>query len=217
MIFTVGGIKGGTGKTTIATNLAVWLSMKGNDVLLIDADDQESATDFTTMREANKPEGTGYTLSQLRQQLRSNVKKLATKYDHIVIDTGGRDTELQRASILTTDVYILPFAPRNYEIWTVSKVQMLIQEVLKLREELGENPLRVFSFLNKADIRGVENVESVEILEEYKELGFINSPIVNRKAFATASSKGLSIFELIPNDEKAILEMGRLFEHITKI
>jgi chromosome partitioning protein len=214
VIFTVGGIKGGTGKTTIATNLAVWLSLQGKDVLLIDADDQESATDFTTMRESTKQGDTGYTLSQLRQQLRQNIKKLAKKYDHIVIDTGGRDTELQRAAILTADTYVLPFAPRNYEIWTVSKVQMLINEVSVLRDELGEEPLRVFSFLNKADFRGAENNESIEILEEHKGLGFIDSPIVNRKAFANAASKGLSIFELMPADEKAIYEMKRLFEKI---
>ena len=39
MIYTLGGIKGGTGKTTIATNLAIMLSRAGRDVLLVDADD----------------------------------------------------------------------------------------------------------------------------------------------------------------------------------
>ncbi len=47
MIIVIGGIKGGSGKTTVATNLAVMRSGKGNDVLLIDADDQETSTDFT--------------------------------------------------------------------------------------------------------------------------------------------------------------------------
>ena len=47
MVYTVGGIKGGSGKTTIATNLAVMLHNKGRDVLFVDADDQETATDFT--------------------------------------------------------------------------------------------------------------------------------------------------------------------------
>jgi chromosome partitioning protein len=40
MIYTIGGIKGGSGKTTIATNLAVYLARKGKEVLLGDADDQ---------------------------------------------------------------------------------------------------------------------------------------------------------------------------------
>ena len=50
MIIVIGGIKGGSGKTTVATNLAVIRSGEGKDVLLIDADDQETSSDFTTLR-----------------------------------------------------------------------------------------------------------------------------------------------------------------------
>ena len=53
MIIVIGGIKGGSGKTTVATNLAVLRSSKSKDVLLIDADDQETSTDFTILR--NEP------------------------------------------------------------------------------------------------------------------------------------------------------------------
>ena len=49
-IITVGGIKGGSGKTTTAINITIALSNLSNDVLLVDADDQESATDFTNWR-----------------------------------------------------------------------------------------------------------------------------------------------------------------------
>jgi chromosome partitioning protein len=61
MIITIGGIKGGTGKTTIATTLAVMLSKKGRDVLLVDADDQGTATDFTNYREQTLG-ASGYTM-----------------------------------------------------------------------------------------------------------------------------------------------------------
>jgi cellulose biosynthesis protein BcsQ len=43
--------KGGSGKTTVATNLAVIRASHGSDVLLIDADDQETASDFTVLRD----------------------------------------------------------------------------------------------------------------------------------------------------------------------
>ena len=55
MIIIAGGIKGGSGKTTVATNLAVIRAGEGHDVLLVDADDQETATDFTNLR--NEQEG----------------------------------------------------------------------------------------------------------------------------------------------------------------
>lgn len=57
MIVVVGGIKGGSGKTTVATHLAILGAHAGWDVLLIDADDQETATDFTVLRHARRAGG----------------------------------------------------------------------------------------------------------------------------------------------------------------
>lgn len=214
MIFTVGGIKGGTGKTTISTNLAVWLSQRGADVLLVDADEQESASDFTAWREETKKGELGYTLVQLNgPTVRRQIEQLRPKYDHIVIDTGGRDTASQRAALFVSDVYLIPFAPRSYEIWTLSKVQALLSEIQGSRSI----PLQVYSFLNKADTRGADNNEATEVLRDNEELNFVDHSIINRKAFATAASKGLSVFEMIPTDEKAVTEVEALFSHVTGI
>lgn len=214
MIFTIGGIKGGTGKTTISTNLSIWLSRKGFDVLLVDADEQESASDFTAWREETKRGNIGYTLVQLHgTTLRRQIEQMRSKYDHIVIDTGGRDTASQRAALLVSDVYVLPFAPRSYEIWTLSKVQALLSEIQSGRSV----PLQICSFLNKADTRGSDNSDAIEVLRENEELNFVDCSIINRKAFATAASKGLSVFEMLPADEKAIGEVNALFDHIMNL
>jgi len=61
MIYTTGGIKGGSGKSTVATNLVILLSGRGRDVLLVDADDQETSTDFTALREDRTENKAGYT------------------------------------------------------------------------------------------------------------------------------------------------------------
>lgn len=211
MILTVGGIKGGTGKTTIATNLTIWLASQGADVLLVDADEQESASDFTAWRDETTGDQAGYTLVQLNgTNVRRQVEQLRPKYDHIIIDTGGRDTASQRAALFASDVYLIPFAPRSYEIWTLSKVLSLLDEIQGTRA----SPLRVYSFLNKADARGVDNSDATGVLLESEGLNLIDFPIVNRKAFASAASKGLSVFEMTPSDEKATTEAERLFTYI---
>ena len=211
MIITVGGIKGGTGKTTVATNLTVWLANQGADVLLVDADEQESASDFTAWRDETTDGQPGYTLVQLNgATVRRQVEQLRPKYDHIIIDTGGRDTASQRAALFASDVYLIPFAPRSYEIWTLSKVLSLLSEIQGTRA----SPLRVYSFLNRADARGVDNSEATDVLMENEGLNLIDFPIVNRKAFASAASKGLSVFEMTPADEKATAETERLFTYI---
>lgn len=67
MIVVCGGIKGGSGKTTLATNLAVIRAAAGHDVLLVDADDQETASDFTIQRNAQTGDKAGYsTVMQLK-------------------------------------------------------------------------------------------------------------------------------------------------------
>lgn len=65
MIVTVGGIKGGSGKTTVATNLACIAAGQGADVLLVDADNQETAFDFTNARKSDNPGAPAYTCVKL--------------------------------------------------------------------------------------------------------------------------------------------------------
>lgn len=211
MIYTIGGIKGGTGKTTVATNFVVWLARKGGDILLVDADEQESATDFTSFREQTLNGNTGYTAIKLTgERLRSEVLKMKTKYDHIVIDSGGRDTSSQRAALVASDVVLLPFQPRSYDFWTVSKVQNLLGEIRSVKYDL-----KAFVFLNRADVRSADNREAGEALSQTKGIEFIDLQLGNRKAFANAASQGLSVVELTPQDEKATLELDALFTAIT--
>ena len=96
MIVTIGGIKGGSGKTTVATNLACIAAGQGADVLLVDADNQETAFDFTNARKADNPRAPSYTCVKLTgASVRTEVLKMAKKYDHVIIDAGGRDTTSQ--------------------------------------------------------------------------------------------------------------------------
>ena len=129
MITVIGGTKGGSGKSTVATNLAVMLANAGRDVLLVDADDQETSMDFTNLRNASRPEGAGYTCVALTgRAVLTEVKRLAPKYQDIIVDTGGRDTASQRAALAICDTYLVPFAPRSFDVWTLDKVASLVEE-----------------------------------------------------------------------------------------
>jgi chromosome partitioning protein len=210
MIYTVGGIKGGSGKTTVATNLAVYLVQQGRDVILVDADDQESATDFTTFRNQTLNGDLGYTAVKITgRELNVNVAKLAKKYDDVVIDTGGRDTVSQRSAITVSNVYLVPFAPRSLDIWTLRKVENLISEILPF------NPtLLCLTFINKADARGSYKEEIADLLRQSELLQFLDTPIGNRVSFANAATSGLGIIEIKPTDDKATSEIRDMVEGI---
>jgi len=206
MIYTVGGIKGGSGKTTIATNLTVFLLQQGRDVMLVDADDQESATDFTSFRHQSLNGELGYTAVKLTgRELHANVTRLATKYDDIVIDTGGRDTVSQRSALTVSHAYLVPFAPRSLDIWTLRKVENLIEEVMPF------NPsLRCLTFINKADARGTYKDEAADLLRGATNLQFLDTAVGTRISFANAAAAGLGVLEMRPADEKAVQEVNDL-------
>jgi chromosome partitioning protein len=213
MIVAVGGIKGGTGKTTVATNLTCLAAANGRDVLLIDADDQESAYDFTLARNHRTNGQAGYTCTkQTGAAVRTETLRFAAKYQDIVIDTGGRDTTSQRAAISVAQCLLIPLAPRSLDIWTLEKVSGLIAEMLPYNPDL-----RALAFLNRADPSGADNADAAAEIQNAKGLEFLDTPLGNRKVFGNAAAEGLAVFEFKPPNAKAAAEVFTLFQHVFNV
>lgn len=213
MIIVVGGIKGGSGKTTVATTLAVMCAEEGLDVLLIDADDQETASDFTALRNETQQEKPSYTCIKLTgAAVRTETLRLADKYATIIIDSGGRDTTSQRAALTAADILLVPFVPRSFDVWTLEKVGNLVEEIRVINPDL-----KAYTFINRADPKGQDNDDAADVLKETDALTFINVHLGMRKAFANAASSGLAVTELKPKDQKAIHEVSTLFKYVFNI
>lgn len=213
MIIVAGGIKGGSGKTTVATNLAVMRARDKADVLLIDADDQETSFDFTVLRNERTENQAGYTCIKLTgAALRTETLRLSEKYDDIVIDTGGRDTTSQRAALSVADVLLVPFVPRSFDVWTLEKVAGVVSEIQTVNDKLV-----AFAFLNRADARGKDNEEAAGVIRETPALTFLDAPLGTRKAFANAGALGLAVCELTPEDPKASAEFMTLYERLFNV
>lgn len=206
MIITVGGIKGGSGKSTVATNLAALRAHAGRDVLLVDADDQETASDFTALRNAQLADGAGYTSVKLSgAAVRTETLRLADKYDDIVIDTGGRDTASQRAALSASTLLLVQVVPRSFDVWTLEQVSTLVEEMRAANPDLV-----VWACLNRADPRGGDNDAAAELIRETLGLALLSARLGNRKAFSNAVAQGLAVTELRPRDAKAVGEMEAL-------
>jgi chromosome partitioning protein len=218
MIYTLGGIKGGTGKTTIATNLAIMLSKAGRDVLLVDADDQGTSTLFTARRNEMLENKAGYSAIRLREMdVYQQVLNMKDRFSDIVIDTGGRDTKSQRSALVVSDVYILPFRPRSFDIWTLYDSIELIEDCRMINPKL-----KAVGMLNQADFKASsENEETKRLFVEdetiKKSLMLLDAPLSIRKAFATAAAGGLSVVEQKTKDQKAIAEIQRFYDLVTNL
>jgi len=217
MIICLAGTKGGSGRSTTATNFACIAAGQGMKVLMVDADDQETSADFTAVRKQDHPGAPSFTCIKLTgRAVRTEVLDLAPQYDHVIIDTGGRDTTSQRAALSVSDVLLIPFAPRSFDIWTVDKVATLIDEMRAVNPKL-----KALAFLNRTDPQGqgTENEEAAELLRGVQGLLFIDAPIRFRKAYAHAASQGLAVTELAGQyrNAKANDEITKLFQHCFNI
>lgn len=212
MIYTIGGIKGGSGKTTMAVSLAILLAHQGKRVLLVDADKQATATNFARWR-TQTLSNTGFTSIQLADmQVHSEISKLKLNYDDIVIDAGGRDTASQRAALAVSDIFIAPFAPKSFDIWTLEQVVNLVQEM-----QMANPNLMPYALLNRVDYNEKDIKEAREYIEESGVLKVLNNTLHERKAFVNAAAAGLAVTEFKPRNIKAAEEIEMLFEEIISL
>lgn len=204
MILTVGNIKGGVGKSTLACNIAVALSFQtGGGVLLIDGDKQGSAADFTQSR-ADLLGEAGFTCVRAQgKEVVNQVVTMRDKFSHIVIDAGGQDNPSLRAGLAVSEKVLVPVSPRSFETWALENMASLIEEA-----SITNPRLEAFAVLNLAFPRGSDNSQTQDIIrEDYPKLALIEPNIVQRKVFSDAVGQGLSVLEAKPRNPDAIGEL----------
>lgn len=207
MIVTVGNTKGGTGKSTIAINLAIG---RGGKVLLIDSDRQGTAETALLVR-AQSGRLPFVPCEKICDgpELYDKATANKQKFDDVVIDAGGRDSSALRAALAVSDLVLVPFAPRSLDVWALSDMDALVAEARAV------NPtLRACAMLSCADSTGHDNKDAVEALQAYQQLSYMPTPISRRKSVANAVGLGLSVLELKPKDDKAIGELQKLLHSV---
>lgn len=210
MIITSGGIKGGAGKSLIATNLTVMRALSGKKVLLVDADEQGSSSDWVDHRVGMGIKTPWTTIRLKSNAVRTEIMKLRNNYDDVIIDCGGRDTVSLRAALTVSDIFLVPVKPMSFDIWTMNKVIELVDEAKSLNEKLVS-----CVFINCAGSRGSDNEDAKHILSKAEGLKLLDVTVGMRKSFSNATAEGLGIIEL-KTDQKAINEIKELHDAIFK-
>lgn len=124
MILLLGGEKGGSGKSCLAQNLAVWLQARGGDVLLLDADPQGTTADWAAER-ADQDDLKAIPVVQAHGNIRQTLLDLRTRYRQIVVDAGGADSEALRSAMTVATHMLIPFRPKRRDLKTLPKVENL--------------------------------------------------------------------------------------------
>jgi chromosome partitioning protein len=206
VILAIVNTKGGVGKTTLAVNIAISRAIAGRDVLLVDGDEQGTAADFTQLRAEKANGAAGYTAMRLRgREVRSEVIKLKSKFEDIVIDVGGRDTEALRAALTTADSVLVPVRPSSFDVWALDQIVGLVNEARGINETLC-----AYAVLNAADPTGRDNDEARSVLADMNGVETLPGAVVYRKAFRNAAAQGRGVLDMVPSDPKAIEELRTL-------
>ncbi|MNN33049.1 CobQ/CobB/MinD/ParA nucleotide binding domain protein [compost metagenome] len=134
MILLLGGEKGGSGKSCLAQNLAVWIQARGGDVLLLDADPQGTTADWAAERaEGNLP---AIPVVQAHGNIRQTLLDLRNRYRQIVVDAGGADSEALRSAMTVATHMLIPFRPKRRDLKTLPNVENLARLALAVNPEL---------------------------------------------------------------------------------
>ena len=108
MIVTILGLKGGSGKTTLAVALAEAAAVEHGAARLVDADPQGSASDWAAMAaEADEPLTSDIVLLPTAR-LAERLRHLPNPPAVTVIDTPPGDLSIAKAAISVADVALVP-------------------------------------------------------------------------------------------------------------
>ena len=187
MIIGVLNQKGGVGKTTRSVNIAAALAHSGARVLLIDADPQGSALDWSAAREG---EPLFSVVGLPRASVHKEIGTVGQGYDHIIIDGPPRVTDLARSAIMASDVVLIPVQPSPYDIWAADEVVKLVQEATVYKDGLKSAFVVNRKIANTAIGRDVG-----EALAAYP-VPVLASTVTQRVIYAEAAAQGKAVFEI---------------------
>ncbi|EIC27841.1 AAA family ATPase [Methylomicrobium album] len=212
MIVLIGGEKGGTGKTTLATNLAAMRALAGRDVLLIDTDPQGSANYWAQSRDEEKITPRVACVQKFGKGIPAEVKDLATRYDDIIIDAGGRDSVELRSSMVIAEKVYIPIQPSQFDIWTLGQMDELVETARGFNPGLQARVIISRSSTNPS-VRESDQAGQL-LVADFPNLDLADVTIRDRIAYRKAAKDGMAVSELSPKDPKAAEEMETFYKEV---
>lgn len=214
MIILIGGEKGGSGKTTLVTNIAALTVQEGQDLLLVDTDKQGSASSWCAVRDENKSAKRVASIQKFGETLGDEIRALKEKYVHVLIDAGGQNSIELRSAMTVADKVFVPIQAGQFDIWTLGVMDSLVKNMKII------NPnLKAYVVINRGPTNHTssEVQEVLDVLNDFENLDLVQSVIHERIAFRKAAKEGLGVTELSKLDSKACLEMKELYEEIYNV
>ncbi len=186
MIISILNQKGGSGKTTLAVNVARGYTIKKFSTLLVDSDSQGSA-----LRWHEKSGGDLIDLTCLPvNTLDKDVMKFKNNYDRIIIDGVPRISPLTICAIKAADLILIPVQPSPYDIWAAEDLVRSVKE----RIEMTDGKTKAAFIVSRRDGRTKLGNDIVDHLSSF-ELPIFLHGTYSRTDYAKSVDMGLTVLD----------------------
>ena len=199
--------KGGVGKTTLTVHLAAALARAGEKVLLVDADPQGSALDWSAARQGSPL----FPVAGLpKASLHKDLPALAANYTAVLIDGPPRVYDVARSAIVASDLVLIPVQPSPYDVWAAKEIVDLLSEAAVFKPGLKSAFVVNRKIVNTAIGRDV-----ADALAEYP-VRVLKAAVSQRVLFAESAARGLTVYDLVP-DGAAGKEVNALAAEVRRL
>ncbi|MCK4742581.1 MAG: AAA family ATPase [Sulfuriflexus sp.] len=188
MITVVANLKGGSGKSTVSFNLAIWLAEQGFEVQALDLDPQLTLHDVARIRKEEGHEPELNVIAQETPDFNTSIKL------EMVIDVGAANQAGMREAIRNADRVIIPVPPSQPDVWAT---QRFLKTVREAREGVSKE-LEIYVFVNRADTHHAvrESDDTAAALAQLPGIKLLPQRLYQRTIYRRSMSEGLAVFEL---------------------
>ena len=185
IIISVLNQKGGSGKTTISSNLAHAIALDGHKVLLVDSDPQGSLRDWN---EANGGELLPV-LGLDRETLPKDLKAISDGYDFVIIDGAPQIAKMSAAAVKAANLVLIPVQPSPYDIWACAD----LVDIIAARQEVTDGKPLAYFVISRAIKNTKLGLEIKQALVDY-ELPVMKTFTTQKVAYPTTAADGTTVF-----------------------
>lgn len=198
--------KGGTGKTTLALNLAAGLQRRGN-TLVLDADPQASISQWAAM--SGDSGHLPAVQAVVQDDVLARIAQGTRGHRYVVIDCPPTLQTAMVGDVLNSvDVLLVPIQPSPVDLWASMDIAAAV------RNARQRNPqLKAFVVLNQLDSRNALSRFMHEALAEL-EFSTLRAGLARRAAYRSAAVEGTSVYGLGHRGKAAAREVEALIEEL---
>jgi|TARA_B100000787_G_scaffold169163_1_gene159592 chromosome partitioning protein len=206
-VITIAQQKGGSGKTTIAANLATVFSLKNNlKTTILDTDPQGSLGKWFMMRlEKLKDKNTIDFKTASLWGAQYEAKTLKEKSDIIIIDTPPKIDADGRPAIQIADLVIIPISPSQVDFWATESIIDLAKREKK----------EILIVINRANAKSKLIREAIKFVKDMN-VSSAKTILGSRQVFVASMGVGLTAVEK-QRTGKGCLEIISLAQEVRAI